>query len=111
VADQLHAVDAERVEHGEHVAGERLLRVTRRRSVRPAEAAQVEREHAVAGGERADDVTPLVPVLGPPVQQHDDVVAGPGVGDVEPDAVRVDEPMADPVEMRKLGWKRQGRGP
>ena len=49
VADEVHAVQAERVEHADDVLGELVLAVAARRRLAPAEAAQVEREHAEVG--------------------------------------------------------------
>ena len=86
VADQLHPLEPERVEDGEHVVGQVLLLVAVARRVGPAEAAQVERDHPVAVGQRRHQVAPLVPVLRPAVQAEDDVVAGRPLRRVEVDA-------------------------
>ena len=64
----------------------------------------------MALGERAEQVAPLVPVLRPAVQEQDDVVALAGLGDVEGDPVGADEPVADAVDVREVGWQRHGRG-
>ncbi len=103
VADELDPVELERIEHGEHVVGEILLEVAVARSVGPAEAAEVERDDAVALGERRHQVTPLVPVLRPTVQeQHGIVAGGVGFGDVEAQAVGVDPAVGHAVDVRHL---------
>jgi hypothetical protein len=51
VADQIDAVELQRVEDGEGVGGEGLLLVAEAGRVRPAVAAQVESDQAVVVGE------------------------------------------------------------
>ncbi|CKU44368.1 Uncharacterised protein [Mycobacterium tuberculosis] len=64
----------------------------------PARAAQVGTQHPVAvGGQRADEVAPLPPVLREAVHQHYRRTIGrPGVRNVDPDAFRhIHVPMFD----------------
>jgi hypothetical protein len=85
VADELHAVEVERVEYGEDVGGEVLLVVAEAGRVRPSVAAQVEGDDAVAVGEGRELVAPLVVVLRPAVQEQDGFgVPRAGLGVVEP---------------------------
>ena len=46
VADEVHGLQAERVEHADDVLRELVLAIAARRRLAPAEAAQVEREDA-----------------------------------------------------------------
>ena len=95
VADELDAVEVEGVEDGEDVGGEVLLVVAEAGRVGPAEAAQVEGDDAVVGGEVGDEVAPLVVVLGPAVQEEDGVGVGrAGFGVVEAQAAGVDVAVA-----------------
>ena len=105
VADQLHPLDPELVEHGEHVGRQVLLLVAVAGRVGPAEPAQVERQHPVAVGQGRHQVPPLVPVLRPAVQAEDDVVAGAGFGDVEVEPARADRAVADSVDLGRLAHR------
>ena len=99
MGDELHPLEAELVEDGEHVVGHVLLLVAVARRVGPAEPAQVHGEDPVAVGEGRHQVAPLVPVLRPAVQAEDDVVALPRFGDVEVDPPGPDLAMADAVDV------------
>ena len=103
VADQLHPLQPQLVEHGEHVGRHLLLLIAVAGGVGPAEAAQVERQHPVAVGQRRHQVSPLVPVLGPAVQAEHGVVPGPGFGDVEVDPPRPHRAVGDAVDVRRSG--------
>ena len=89
VGDQLHRVDAQLVEHGRQIVGHLVLGVARARRRAPARAAQVGTQHPVAvGGQRADQLVPLPPVLREAVHEHDRRAIGrSGVGDMDRDAV------------------------
>ena len=63
VGDQPDPPKPERVEQREHVGENIAHGVPVGRRVRPTSAAQVERDHSVALGERRDDLAPLPPVL------------------------------------------------
>ena len=103
VADEPDPVEPQGIEDGEHVVGEVLLEVAVAWSVGPTEAAQVEGDDAVALGERRDQVTPLIPMLRPTMQeQHGIVAGGVGFGDVEAQAVGVDPVVGHAVDMRHL---------
>jgi hypothetical protein len=69
------------------------------------------REHAVALGERRDDLAPLPPVLGAAVQEQDRRgIRVPGLGDVHPQASRErDERMGHARKLRHLGRLRAAR--
>jgi hypothetical protein len=83
VTDQLHPLQPQLVEDGEHVGRQVLLLVAVAGRVGPAEAAQVQRQHAVAVGQRRHQVAPLIPVLRPAVQEEHGVVSRAGFGDVD----------------------------
>ena len=102
VADQLHPLEAELVEDGEHVVGHVLLLVAARRRVATSRS-RAGRSPAPGGrlGERRHQVPPLVPVLGPAVQTEDDVVALPRFGDVEVEPARPDPAVADALDLGK----------
>src|SRR4051794_22460506 len=70
VADQEDAVESERVEQGEDVRGKLLLLVAPRRCLGPAEPPQVGSEHPVSLRQAWHDMSPLVPVLWPAVEEH-----------------------------------------
>src|SRR4051812_33243597 len=70
VRQEPRALDALGVEQREDVGGEGRLVVVAGRGVGPAPPAQVDGHHAVALGERADELAPRPPVLWPAVQQH-----------------------------------------
>jgi hypothetical protein len=90
VADELHPLQAQLVEDGEHVGRQVLLFVAAAWRVGPAEAAQVHRHHAVAVGQRRHQVAPLVPVLRPAVEEEHGVVPRAGFGDVKAQSPRLD---------------------
>ena len=71
VADEVHPLDRQRVEHAGDVVGELLLTVAALRRLAPAEAAQVQREHAEAVGEQRHERAPAPPVLRPAVHEQD----------------------------------------
>ena len=102
VAEEAEALDPELVEQREHVVGQALLLIAARRGVRPAEPAQVGADHAVALGQRADHVAPLVPVLRPAVEHHERL-AFAGLGDVGPQAVGDDIAVLDAVNVGHPG--------
>jgi hypothetical protein len=89
VGDQPDPPKRKLVEQREHV-GENLVHgVPVGRRVRPTSAAQVGRDHAVALGERQDDLAPLPPVLREAVQEQDRRgIRVPGLGYVHPQAGR-----------------------
>ena len=89
--------------------GQVLLLVAVARRVGPAEAAQVERQHPVAVGQRRHQVAPLVPVLRPAVQAEDDVVAGARFGDVEVESARPHRAVADARRPSMAGSRRARR--
>jgi hypothetical protein len=93
------------VEDGEHVGGQVLLLVAVAGSVGPAEAAQVHRQHAVAVGQSRHQVPPLVPVLGPAVQEEHGVVPRAGFGDVEAQSSRLDPAVGNAVDGRHRGHR------
>jgi hypothetical protein len=99
VADEVHALDPQRVEHAHDVVGELLLAVAARRRLAPAEAAQVQCEYAVTTGEQRHERAPRPPVLGPAVhEQHGRRGAVAELGDVQARAADIDVVVLDPVE-------------
>jgi hypothetical protein len=105
VGDQADPPKRKLVEQREHV-GENLVHgVPVGRGVRPTSAAQVGRDHAVALGERRDDLAPFPPVLREAVQEQDRRgIRVPGLGYVHPQAGRErDERMGHARELRHLG--------
>ena len=94
VADEVDALDAERVEDADDVLGELVLAVAAAGRLAPAEAAQVHREHAVAIGQQGHQPPPAPPVLGPAVQQqHRRAGRIAHLGDVQACAAHIDEVM------------------
>jgi hypothetical protein len=111
VGDQPDPPKPERVEQREHV-GENLVHgVPVGRRVRPTSAAHVGCDHAVALGERRDDLAPLPPVLREAVQEQDrEGIRVPGLGYVHPQAGRErDERVGHARELRHLGRLRAAR--
>jgi hypothetical protein len=108
VADELDAIEAERVEDGEDVGGEVLFVVAEPGRVGPAEAAQVQRDDAVVGGQGWDDVAPQVVMLRPAVQEEDWVaVRWPGLGVVKAQAAGLDVAVGYPRDFGRSGQVRE----
>ncbi len=93
MANDCALADFERVEHPDYV-GHQLahhVRLLRLRAIGFAVAALVGRDCAKAGvGQRAQLMAPRVPQLGKAVAEHDRV-SRPGLNQMHPDAVGVDE--------------------
>jgi hypothetical protein len=99
VAHQQDAIEAERVEEGEDVAGDILLRPSMRRGSGPAVPGQVGRDDAQAG-RRVGQKIPVHPVvLRPPVQREDGAsIRRTRLGHVKPHASGFDERSGAPRE-------------
>ena len=101
VRHQFHRPDAQPVQHGRQVVGHLVLQVARARRRTPPRTAQIGAQHAVAvGGQWADQLVPLPPVLREAVHQHHRrPVGGSGVGDVDRHTVaQIDELVIDTVQ-------------
>jgi hypothetical protein len=95
VAHDPDAVQVLGVQEREDVARPRRLRVVAGRRRRPAPAAQVGRDDAVALGQLRDQVPPGPPVLRPAVQEQQGRPAA-RFGDMQPDLAEIDVAVPDP---------------
>jgi hypothetical protein len=107
VPDQPHPLDLQSVEQRDLIAGEVVAVIAATRRLAPAEAAKIRNDQAVAVAEPLDHLVPLVPMLGPAVQEQNRV-ARARLGDVDPQLADVDHPVLDPVHVRQA---RKGRIP
>ncbi len=102
VADEVHPVDAQLVEHAGDIVGELVLAIAARRRLAPAEAPQVKGHHAEVGGQQWHDGLPRPPALRPAVhEQHGR--AGAHLGDVQLRAAHVDVAVLDALELGEVG--------
>ncbi len=85
VGEDVGALDAEGVEQGDGVAGQRLAVVAAVGRLRPPEAAEIGGDETVGVAQGGNDPAPEVVMLGPAVEKEDGV-AGSGLLEVDPQA-------------------------
>ena len=103
VRHEQHAVEPERVQQGQHVAGDVLLRPLVRSRPGPPVAGQVGRDDPQPG-RRVGQQLPIRPVVLRPAVQCEDgaAVGGAGLGDVKTHSAGLDEGPAHPSDRRWL---------
>ena len=101
VAGEVGPLDPERVEQRDQVVGEDVGVDRAWWRVAPAEAAQVGHDQAADVAQALHHAAPLVPVLGPAVDEQQRL-AGSGLGDVHAKAAHLDEPVLDPCDGREV---------
>jgi hypothetical protein len=89
VADYAGSLYTEVIEKTEDVLGQALHAVSASRNVRPAKAAKVGADHPVPLVERANEVPPHPPVLGPSVEENHRIPAS-RFGVVQAHAIDID---------------------
>src|SRR5205807_7167955 len=100
VADQTNPLELECVEERDDVAGELLLLIAPRGSVRPSEAAQVGADHTVPLSQSRDHLPPLPPVLPEAMHEHDRIAAS-RLGYMHPEAGEVHKAVLNRRELRQ----------
>ena len=99
VAGEVGPLDPQRVEQRDQVLDEHVGVDRAGGRVGPAEAAQVGHDQAADVAQPLDHPAPLVPVLGPAVDEQQRL-AGAGLGDVHAQPAHLDEPVLDPCDRR-----------